>query len=87
MDSLFDSPATTEEVGIGLFVLKLALFLRLAILAKPEVALLEWWKENACRFLNAGFLHRQILAIMGSQIETKYIFSNVVQIPLQFLVL
>ena len=74
VDILFDAPATTEEVGIlGLLVLELSLFQRLAIPRK--VAPSKWWKENALRFPNVGFLAKQLLAILGSQIETKRIFS------------
>ncbi len=36
---------------------------------------LAWWHIHESHFLNMGFLVKQILGIMGSQIETKCVFS------------
>lgn len=61
VDSLFDALITTKEVGTWLLVSEFSLFRRLAIPMKPEVAPLKWWKENACSFLNVGFLAKKVL--------------------------
>ncbi len=38
---------------------------------------LQWWQTHEAMFLILGFLARQILGVVGSQIETKRIFSLV----------
>ncbi len=38
---------------------------------------LQWWGKHEAMFLTIGFLARQILSIVGSQIKTKRIFSLV----------
>jgi hypothetical protein len=38
---------------------------------------LEWWRKHKSMFPIVGFLVRKILGIVGSQIETKTIFSIV----------
>jgi hypothetical protein len=35
----------------------------------------QWWQRHEVMFLTIGFLTRQILGIVESQIETKRIFS------------
>ena len=36
---------------------------------------MEWWRVNEASFPCVGFLARQYLGILGSQIETERIFS------------
>jgi hypothetical protein len=38
---------------------------------------LQWWERLESRFLVVGFLAKQILRIVNSQIETEHIFSLV----------
>jgi hypothetical protein len=38
---------------------------------------LQWWEKHESKFPTFGFLVKQILKIIGSQIETKCIFSFV----------
>jgi len=44
-------------------------------LASMCVDPLAWWHIHEGHFLNMGFLVKQILGIVGSQIETKRVFS------------
>jgi hypothetical protein len=37
----------------------------------------QWWQKHEAMFFTIGFLAQQILEIVGSQIETKRIFSLV----------
>ncbi len=37
----------------------------------------QWWQKHESMFPTVGFLAQQILGIVGSQIETKRIFSLV----------
>jgi hypothetical protein len=36
---------------------------------------LQWWERLESRFLVVGFLAKQILRIVDSQIETEHVFS------------
>ncbi len=38
---------------------------------------LQWWERLEFRFLVVGFVAKQILRIVNSQIETEHIFSLV----------
>jgi hypothetical protein len=41
---------------------------------KDIKCLLQWWGKHEAMFPTIGFLARQILSIVGSQIETKRFF-------------
>jgi hypothetical protein len=58
--------------------------------AKDIKCPLEWWRKHKSMFPIVGFFVRKILGIVGSQIETKTIFSlasiiNLKRCHLQFL--
>ncbi len=38
---------------------------------------LQWWEKHEFKFCAVGFLAKQILGVIGSQIETKHIFPLV----------
>ncbi len=42
---------------------------------KEIKCLVQWWQKHESMFPTMGFLARQILGIVGSQIEAKRIFS------------
>jgi len=50
-------------------------FRRFYVDVKDIKNLFQWCKKHESRFLAIGFLAKQILRIVGSQIETKHIFS------------
>ena len=75
IDSLFGHTSTTEEASEGMLKLELILFRKFFVLVDKNIAPLAWWRDDAPLFPHVSFLARQILAIPGSQIETKIIFS------------
>jgi hypothetical protein len=50
-------------------------FRRFHVDVKDIKNLLQWWEQHEFGFHAAGFLAKQILRIVSSQIETKHIFS------------
>jgi hypothetical protein len=42
--------------------------------AKNIKCSLEWWRKDKSMFPTTGFLVKQILGIVGSQIETEFVF-------------
>jgi hypothetical protein len=63
----------TKEVGNK----KLLMFGRFQLNVKDIKCLLEWWAKHEFLFPTMAFLVRQILGIVGSQIEIERIFSLV----------
>jgi hypothetical protein len=51
------------------------MFKRLPILPSSCVDPLTWWRIHESQFPNMGFLAKQILGILGSQIEIERVFS------------
>jgi hypothetical protein len=78
---LFGAFASDEKVNESLLKFELSLFWQVVILKDDLKNLLAWWKKHECQYPNVGFLARQILGILGSQIETKCIFSIVGVLP------
>nr|XP_024359895.1 uncharacterized protein LOC112274515 isoform X1 [Physcomitrium patens] len=76
-NSLFGSSASHDEAIVGHLKAELSLFRRLRIDSKECENPLAWWKDREVQFPNVGFLARQILGIVGSQVETERIFSIV----------
>ncbi len=50
-------------------------FRRFHVNMKDIKNLLQWWEKHEFRLHATGFLAKQILRIVSSQIETEYIFS------------
>lgn len=76
-NSLFGSTASNDEAIVGHLKAELSLFRRLHIDPKDCENPLAWWKDREVQFPNVGFLARQILGIVGTQVETERIFSVV----------
>lgn len=76
-NSLFGSTASNDEAIVGHLKAELSLFRRLHIDPKDCENPLAWWKDHEVQFPNVGFLARQILGIVGTQVETERIFSVV----------
>ncbi|KAG0556897.1 hypothetical protein KC19_11G087000 [Ceratodon purpureus] len=74
-NSLFGSTASNDEAIVGHLKAELSLFRRLHIDPKECENPLAWWKDREVQFPNVGFLARQILGIVGTQVETERIFS------------
>ncbi len=67
-----------EESSCALVVGERFLFKRLSILAFTCVDPLSWWWCHENQFPNVGFLAKQILGILGFQIEIEHVFSLLV---------
>jgi len=64
-----------EESSCVFVVGKLYLFKRLFIPTFACVDLLSCWQHHENQFLDVGFLAKQILGILRSQIEIEHVFS------------
>jgi hypothetical protein len=76
--NMFGVGASLEESSCALVVGELSLFKRLSILASTCVDPLSWWWCHENQFPNVGFLAKQILGILGLQIEIEHVFSLLV---------
>jgi hypothetical protein len=76
-DLLFGKPTSTKEASEDLLKSELFLFCRIVISKEDLQSLLVWWKTHEFQFPNVGFLARQILGILASQIEIERMFSIV----------
>jgi hypothetical protein len=65
-----NSVKTTKEIVTR----ELLDFKRFHVDVKDIKNTLQWWEKHESRFHIVGFLAKQILGIVGSQIETKRIF-------------
>jgi hypothetical protein len=74
-DSLFDGPSCLTKFFKRILVVELLMFHQHSITPKECACPLLWWKTNYHKWLNGAWLARHILVILGSQIETKQIFS------------
>jgi hypothetical protein len=72
---LFGVGALIEEFSQVLVRGELSLFRRLSILSFACVDPLTWWRMHEGQFPNVGFLAKQILGMLSSQIETKWVFN------------
>jgi hypothetical protein len=74
---IFGAMASNEATFHGLLKNELGLFCHLPMKLEDCLFFLTWWKSHEICFLNYFFVARKILGILGSQIETKRIFSIV----------
>jgi len=72
---IFGVVASNEATFHGLLKHELGLFCHLPMKLEDYLFPLTWWKSHEIRFLIIFFVARQILGILGSQIETERIFS------------
>jgi hypothetical protein len=59
-------------------------FIRFHVDVKNIKNPLQWWEKPESRFFAIGFLAKQILKIVGSQIEIELIFFSLVGILTSF---
>jgi hypothetical protein len=76
-NNIFGVGASMEESSLALVVGELSLFRRLSVSFVTCVDPLAWWWIHETQFPNVSFLTKQILGILGSQIETECVFSLV----------
>ncbi len=76
-DLLFGESTSTKEANEDLLKFELFLFCRIVISKEDLQSPLVWWKTHEPQFPNVGFLARQILGILGSQIKIECMFSIV----------
>jgi hypothetical protein len=67
--------ANISEPTMELVNKELLIFKRYQVDVKNIKCPLQWWEKHESMFLTIGFCARQILGIIGFQIETKKIFS------------
>jgi hypothetical protein len=72
---IFEMTTNTSEPTIELVNRELLIFRRYLMNVKYIKCRLQWWEKHENMFLTVGFCVRQILGIVGSQIETLKIFS------------
>ncbi len=71
---IFEMIVTRSELVIELVKRKLLVFRRFQVDFKKMKCLLQWWQKHESMFLIVGFLARQILEIVESQMKTENIF-------------
>ncbi len=74
---IFDMIASISEPTTELVNKELLIFKRYQVDVKDIKCPLQWWEKHEIIFLTINFCARQILGIVGFQIETKKIFSLV----------
>ncbi|KAG0584835.1 hypothetical protein M758_3G242300 [Ceratodon purpureus] len=74
-NSIFGAQASAEEVILEQLKSELSLFRRLHVADGDYDSPLLWWKKHEKEFRNVAYLARQILGIVGSQVEIERIFS------------
>ena len=74
-NSIFGAQASAEEVILEQLKSELSLFRRLHVADGDYDNPLLWWRKHEKEFRNVAFLARQILGIVGSQVEIERIFS------------
>lgn len=74
-NSIFGAQASAEEVILEQLKSELSLFRRLHVADGEYDSPLAWWRKHEKEFRNVAFLARQILGIVGSQVEIENIFS------------
>jgi len=72
---IFEMISNTNEPTKKPINMELLIFKRFQVDAIDFKCYFQWWEKHESMFLTFGFLAYQILSIVGSQIETKRIFS------------
>jgi len=72
---IFEQIISTSELVEKLVKRELLIFRKYQLDVKDIKCLLQWWQKHETMFPTVGFLARQILGIVGSQIEIERIFS------------
>jgi hypothetical protein len=73
-DDVFSQQSFDEHVTFSTLKNKLQLFHRWHNNPSKCDNLFKWWVGYECQFPNMALLAQQVLGIVGSQIETKWIF-------------
>ncbi len=71
----FEMVVNTSDLTKELINRKLLIFKKYLLDAKDIKCPLKWWKKHETMLSSIGFLIKQILGIIGSQIEMKNVFS------------
>jgi hypothetical protein len=74
---IFEQTTSISELAEELVKRELLVFKRYQLDVKDIKCPLQWWQKHEAMFLIVGFLAPHILGVVGSQIETKRIFSLV----------
>jgi hypothetical protein len=74
-DSIFGVVTSNEDTIHGLLKNELILFHHLHVKPEDYALPFTWWQSHEIRFPYVSFVARQILGILGSQIEIKRIFN------------
>ncbi len=74
---IFEQIVSTSELVEKLVKKVFSVFKRHQLDIKDIKCPLQWWQKHEAMFPIAGFLARQILGVVGSQIEKERIFSLV----------
>jgi hypothetical protein len=74
-NNIFGVGASMEESSHAFVVVELSLFRRLYVSPTTCVDPLAWWWIHGTRFPKVSFFAKQILKILGSQIETECVFN------------
>jgi hypothetical protein len=91
VDSTFTNQDVDKDYGLDIFQMfgnnieivkeiitrELLDFKRFHVDMKDIKNLVQWWEKHESKFPTISFLAKQILRIIGSQIETKQFFSFV----------
>ncbi len=71
---IFEMITSTSEPTMELVNRKLLIFKHYQVDVKNIKCPLQWWEKHQSMFLIVGFCAREILGIVGSQIEIERIF-------------
>ncbi len=74
---MFGVGASMEKISWALITRELFLFWRLAIPPPMCVDPFAWWKTHEGQFPSVGILAKQVLGILGFQIEIEIMFGLV----------
>jgi hypothetical protein len=75
--NIFGVDTSIKKSSHALVVGELSLFKRLFVIPTTCVNPIVWWHNHETQFLNIGFLAKQILGILKSQIEVECVFNFV----------
>jgi len=71
---IFGMVVNTSKCTKELVSQELLIFHRYEVDAKNIECSLEWWRKDKSMFPTIGFLVKQILGIVGSQLEIEFVF-------------
>ncbi len=74
---IFEQTTSTSELAKELVKKELSIFNKYQLDVKNIKCCLQWWQKHEAMFPTIGFLAQYIFGVVGSQIETKRIFSLV----------